>query len=1132
VVPTGFASAEPPYLEPDSAWLACPRAAASLALAAKAQKEGPGMVTFRPRPELGVEAVKRGVEAAWGQLRTMWQRAAIRDLEPLQRLAMLRRVAACFSVQVKAVALDTGANVSEKNMQELASKTLTEDQEDEVLDPPKQPELVIEHMDRGAKRGIEVLVACQEAQACLALWPWAKPSRRLRVQLPDAPSRCGRVTVDKTKQACVVDLGARVPALESSVLCAVKALDSQSRRIAARAPPNSRSAWNWGNVEVRLPDRPRMLLVGRVEASFVRSPPLEVSAYDSGRGLYLVARLDRASKQAGDEDRLQAAEAKRQGEVDAAKARQDRRLQAMEHNRAAAAAAAALTFAGALGAPGSNGAVLAPASRPEEPREGGRHRVGPESNSLSMEDDMSSLGTGPLEGCEGQGFEGPVLQERMEEVSRRWVPLAELSGWDSREPLVMSERELSRLLLGCSERGQLSGLRSGMSKDEFGGLVDSKAWVVASFEGGPGSGTDGAQQGPHDAMGLAAWVGPLTGHTALGVVERVYSDGTVDVRGQSTRELHRHVGQEDIWRVLRPDKQLKVQANPNGTAHHPLVRSTHVDLAKIEADGSRSHVGRGEESRGEVAGHPSALMPGEVVEVLTRRALAINSTTVRSLHYYRGKDEVESLATEEFGFVRRRPFRRGGGQLQGKSAYLDDESSVASVSTKNSMMSFDSVDAGDEDLLGFATAESKSRQRLRAMRGEIDDLELDTSLAQKKKHATDEDKMKRAEEKRRALVKSLTSEGDKLFQAAERLGAPALLPDADPRRRNAEQRRQYKAAVDNYRTAMRRSSVIDPQLFGKMARTLVRLHAWDTGLLQCNKALAHFPHSSRLWFYTGLCHLGQRQPAKAAPAFKKSLEYSVDRAVDQHLVSNYFRLACMEAKSEKPQDYIGEFEVESKDERQRLKDSKLNVYNLFDSIPDLTHDTRVPRLGNPQCMVNPVSVRVIKGQGKRRPRPRRPRPQTLHPIAPGTAVGNGEEAEHKQDPAKIKDLGDTFGSPLDLEAGGPRKAELLQEERTPDSHVLEEPSWYEWASDDEEQASGIDLEDGQGQITVFDIEVEGETLRIDLTDAVEGATDELDAKILHELNKHTQMLSDEKMKLSLAKHLRQYAEVGAARGGH
>lgn len=134
-------------------------------------------------------------------------------------------------------------------------------------------------------------------------------------------------------------------------------------------------------------------------------------------------------------------------------------------------------------------------------------------------------------------------------------------------------------------------------------------------------------------------------------------------------------------------------------------------------------------------------------------------------------------------------------------------------------------------------------------------------------------------------MRCLVEEGDALVQQAERLGAPALLPEVNQRRRFDEQRSTYQAAVGKYRTAMRRSSRVDPQLYGKMARSLVRMHAWDACLVQCDKALEHFPRSSRLWFYVGLCHLGQHRGPQAADAFDKALECAADRGVDQILVS-------------------------------------------------------------------------------------------------------------------------------------------------------------------------------------------------------------------------------------------------------
>jgi len=75
----------------------------------------------------------------------------------------------------------------------------------------------------------------------------------------------------------------------------------------------------------------------------------------------------------------------------------------------------------------------------------------------------------------------------------------------------------------------------------------------------------------------------------------------------------------------------------------------------------------------------------------------------------------------------------------------------------------------------------------------------------------------------------------------------------------------------------------------------------------------------------------------------------------------YLRLAIASRKDFVPfDDVIGEWVPEARDPIQRDIDQRLNVYNMYDSVPALVKPNKTPlHAGDvPSKMVNPIALRI------------------------------------------------------------------------------------------------------------------------------------------------------------------------------
>ena len=280
-----------------------------------------------------------------------------------------------------------------------------------------------------------------------------------------------------------------------------------------------------------LPPTPVPILLHQAAASFARVGTLDVSAYDTGRGVLLIAR-----SRTGD-------------------------FRSTLSNELAAV---------------------------------------PPSDSLSAQQLRllgASAATAALLG--GQG--GEEL-----EMARYEVPLPELGF--NREPLLMSDTELERLLLGCSAKPRWRERRSGLSRGSALQLEGVRLPLELAL------GTAAADEG---LPGLVQWVAPRAGGASRqGAVVAVHPDGHCDVA--VGREVYRRVAPADLRFPVRQDKKLTTRANLRRD-HFPLRSERYTP---VSGDGLASS---------------AAPRVGEAVVIPAKASLSERTSTLRGLQYHRGE---------------------------------------------------------------------------------------------------------------------------------------------------------------------------------------------------------------------------------------------------------------------------------------------------------------------------------------------------------------------------------------------------------------------------------------------------------------------------------------------------------------
>lgn len=117
-------------------------------------------------------------------------------------------------------------------------------------------------------------------------------------------------------------------------------------------------------------------------------------------------------------------------------------------------------------------------------------------------------------------------------------------------------------------------------------------------------------------------------------------------------------------------------------------------------------------------------------------------------------------------------------------------------------------------------------------------------------------------------------------------------------------------------------------------------------------------------------------------------------------VHRYLRLAVTARRGFVPfDDLVGALVPEADDPALRDVDQRLNVYNMYDSVPALVAPARGPAFagGNPSQLVNPIALR-IRHQGRRVPSKRRKHTSVVA-VLENASVAEEEESSDDESAA-------------------------------------------------------------------------------------------------------------------------------------
>lgn len=690
----------------------------------------------------------------------------------------------------------------------------------------------------------------------------------------------------------------------------------------------------------RLAEAPVPLFLRSVKATFVRARPVTVEAFDTGTGVLLVAHEHGGGFR---DETMAAAVLEGLREVSNPSGCDDPGA-AERRRHIAAATTAAATLAG----------------RPKTSTGRGSPRDAPRN--------------GLRDGPQDVGDETSVL--RVE------VPRVEFSG----EPLLMAPSALDRLLLGTGAHGKWRERRRGWDRRGFLAAPLRKALGLAE-----------GRTVQEVLPGLLQWAAPVGGGgPVLGHVVRVHPDGRADVAVGCDGTLLRRVEQKDLRCPLRPDKLLAPRAD--GAASFRPLRSNGY-AAAVSAD---PHFG----GFSSPLSGKADLAVGVPVQVLARYPLATGpESSSAKLQYSRGESEYLAHAGgDAFAGVERLGGRLAGlpehlrlllGRDGGYEQRVDDTALAALGDDGTATLDCSAAVSLHSKGGGSAASAAVSGQR-GAPHPPSDGL--DEALEQRRKLAAatnafyqkqaglliDEGDAWAAKAKAIAAgvnAPALLAIGDdeddeEPEETAARKAAAAILEggetEAAARRRVIDHRAALHKAVDTYALAMRRCPEVPPQLFSKLCLAHLRLHEFDAALEMAREACKSFPHSARLCFWEGLAHMGLRRFQDAFGAFDRAVRLGRarggKRTVDARLVDNYRRAAYEKAKKfVEFGDLIGDLETEAATETQRDIDRNLNVFNLYDSVPALTLPHALPAIEPASKLINPIANRLRRqpvGYGK------------------------------------------------------------------------------------------------------------------------------------------------------------------------
>lgn len=193
---------------------------------------------------------------------------------------------------------------------------------------------------------------------------------------------------------------------------------------------------------------------------------------------------------------------------------------------------------------------------------------------------------------------------------------------------------------------------------------------------------------------------------------------------------------------------------------------------------------------------------------------------------------------------------------------------------------------------------------------------------------------------------------------------PSSAPEcvADSRKKELAQRALLLQASGKYREAILVSSVIEPTLYGRLARTYLGAHMYDDALTYVNRARSFFPSSARLALMQGQIFLGLRRSEDAIGAFDEavSLGQSCDESesIDMRLLNHYQKLAGAPKRTRPFGPHLGALEIQSSSEVQRELDGRLNPFNLYESASLLLQPESLPNIEHPSRLVNPIYNRL------------------------------------------------------------------------------------------------------------------------------------------------------------------------------
>jgi tetratricopeptide (TPR) repeat protein len=712
-----------------------------------------------------------------------------------------------------------------------------------------------------------------------------------------------------------------------------------------------------------LPTAPVPILLQQIPVSFSRTEPLTLSAFDTGRGVLLVAEMQGTSYTEQSESELSELERVRASKVEEA---------------AAAAGGGCDDLATTDLLEERQGRLMAAVSASSALTGEGRLSLRRLGGDTSKEDSLSPLATR----ARGRGVC----------VASAEIPSAVFGA--SREPLLMTPNELNRLLLGSTEGShrRWREQRRGRARDDFLSLdlADALAYVATTPEE-----EEDAEGKPSKCSGIFHWVAPFTGDTKVGTIVRRHADGCVDVRVAADRSLLRRVDPAELRVPIRSDNKrlLRLSKLDQATSrdHHPLRSKAAYAKALVNHEG--------EVDGFDAAADESKLGVGCAVQVFTRRAPTHLTPSTQTLQYTRGEETYAAAVSGD-------AFALGG---HGKSVQMsalpvhlqlllrkEPESKDEEAGSYPESMPFDSSSvaswipfmcAGHSTLASMATVTtrlSKSSKQHVVVEEEAPEVAAERARREKL-----------AEIFYKKMSDKLIRAGDVAMRSAEVLGnsnnvpieyppdeedleedeveepevvaarAESLLLDAGEteaaaRKRVLRQRRLYVEASETFKQALRRSPNPDPRLFGRLSTVMLRLHQYDEALAYTEKAEVHFKDSPGLVFNRGQALMGLNRFNDAFTAFDECLHMGDGKVLDVELVRKYRAASIVKRRKFKSAEDTLVLEIESSNERQRDIDQKLNVFNLYDSVIPLTRKHELPNIQHPSKLVNPISQRLLK----------------------------------------------------------------------------------------------------------------------------------------------------------------------------